>query len=357
VTKTPFQFYTTAEYWVALAEYIRSTSRGDRVLLMSMTFEPTEPEIAAVMREAELAASRGVKVSIAIDAHTFLLNPRHTLGPLWSKSKMPDRLPQYYNNKFQILEKINAYPSGHADIINIPRRRYSLPVAGRSHIKAAIINDDIFIGGCNLDWSKTIDMMVHWQSSADADRLYALLDQVIHGRHTRSVLAGIDRRIRIDGETDLLIDAGVRRQSIIFDEALKLIDAAENWLLITCQFFPNSITAKRLVAAAKRGVKVEVIYAHPNHHGLVGGFGQHINVLRERTRVPRAMFKDGLSATDPMLHAKLIACDQGFMVGSHNYVNAGVALGTAEIALRSNDAELAREAVRTLHSALRKKVG
>jgi phosphatidylserine/phosphatidylglycerophosphate/cardiolipin synthase-like enzyme len=348
-----FRFYTDPEYRAALVKSIRATKRGDRVLLMSMTFEPTEPAIADIMHEAKLAASRGVHVAIAIDAHSFLLHPSHLPGPLWSKRKMPKRLPQYYQNKLQILEEINACPTGHADIINLPSKKYSLPIAGRSHIKAAIVNDDIFLGGCNLEGGGRVDLMAQWQSAGDAERLHAILSQIIHGKHTGTVLAGVDRRIAVTSGAELLIDAGVRRQSLIFDEALRLIDAAEKWLVITCQFFPNSITAKHLVAAARRGVKVEIIYSHPKYQGLLGGFGQHISILRERGRVPRAFFKDALSRNDPMLHAKLIASDKGIMIGSHNYVQAGVTLGTAEIALRLGDEELAREAVLALHRGLK----
>jgi phosphatidylserine/phosphatidylglycerophosphate/cardiolipin synthase-like enzyme len=352
----PFTFYTNTEYWVALTGFIKSTQRGDRILLMSMTLEPTEPEIAKVLHEIELAAARGVTVNIAIDAHSFLLNPSHLPGPLWSRRKLSEKLPRYYLNKLRAIEKINAYPTAHADIINIPSRRYSLPVVGRSHIKAAIINDDVFIGGCNLEQGKRMDLMAHWQSRDDAERLYALLTQVIHGKQTSTVLAGIDRRMAISGGNQLLIDAGTKRQSIIFDEAMNMIDSAEKWLVITCQYFPNSITAKHLVAAMRRGVKVEVLYSHPHHHGLIGGFGQHVNILRERTRVPRSLFKDGLSRKEPMLHAKLIACDKGIMLGSHNYVRAGVLLGTAEIALKSSDIGLAREAVKSLHRGLKKSI-
>jgi hypothetical protein len=50
----------------------------------------------------------------------MLINPQNIPGPLWSRNKMPDKLPLYYQNKLRILEKIDAYPSGHADIINIP---------------------------------------------------------------------------------------------------------------------------------------------------------------------------------------------------------------------------------------------
>lgn len=349
-----YRFYTDQEYRNKLCEQIKNTRRGDRVLLMSMTFEPTEPEIAKIVHEIELAASRGVHVLLAVDAHSFLFNHSRTLGPLLARKALPKRLPKYYRYKLDLLEKINTFATGHAAIINIPTKRYALPVAGRSHIKAAIVNDNIFIGGCNLEWGKRIDLMTHWQSKSDADKLFVLLSQIIHGKHTRQVLAGIDRRMAIDASTQILIDSGIRKQSLIFKEALHMIDAAEKWLVITCQFFPNSITAKHLAAAKKRGVKVEVIYSHPRHHGLIGGFGQQISILRERTRVPRSMFEHALPSSHPMLHAKLIACDKGLMIGSHNYVSAGVILGTAEIALKSNDSSLAEESVRTLHRGLQR---
>jgi cardiolipin synthase len=348
-----FSFYTAADYRRQLLAHIKKTRAGDRLLLMSMTFEPTEPDIAAVMAEVEAAAARGVQVTLAVDAHSFLIQMNHLPGPLWTRKRMPNRMPATYRHKLQILERINAYPTGHADIINIPQRRLSLPISGRSHIKAAIVNDKIFIGGCNLQGSKFIDLMVGWQSAADAEKLYAVLNQVIHGGHTSRALAGIDRVFSIGQETNLLIDSGARRQSRIFDEALNLIDAAEDWLVITCQYFPNSITAQHLVRAARRGVKVEVIYTHPKHHGVIGGFGQRVSIFRERTRVPKSLFAHALDKTDPMLHAKLIACDKGVMIGSHNYVRAGVILGTAEIALKSSDEAMAREAVKKLHSGLK----
>ena len=323
------------------------------MLLMSMTFEPTEPEIAAIMQELELAASRGVHVTLAVDAHSFLMHPSHLPGPLWPRRTLPKRMPRYYRNKLRILDAINTYPTGHAEILNLPSNHFSLPVAGRSHIKAAIVNDQVFIGGCNLQGAMLVDMMAGWKSKESAEKLYEILRGIIHGKHAVKVLDGTDITLSLAAETRLLIDSGVKRQSLIFDEALQLIDSAEKWLLITCQFFPNSVTAQHLLQATRRGVKVEIIYTHPKHHGLIGGFGQQISILRERTRVPKALFKDALRRTDPMLHAKLIACDKGLMIGSHNYVSAGVILGTAEIALRSSDVELARKAVKTLHLGLK----
>lgn len=348
------RFYTAHEYHAQLIAFLHAARPGDRILLMTMTFDPTEPAIAAIAHETIQAARRGVHVTMAVDAHSFLLNKSHLPGPLWPRRAMPKRLPALYRGKLAVLEAINEQPTGHADIINIPQRGFSLPVAGRSHIKAAIVNNYVFIGGCNLQDETQIDLMAGMESAATADILHDTLQKIIHGKHAGLALGGSDRGIYISDDTQLLIDSGVRRQSLIFDEALQLIDSARQWLVITGQFFPNSITAKHLVAAAKRGVKLEIIYTHPRHHGLIGGMGQHISILREKTRVPKELFRHALGRKDPMLHAKLIASDAGVMVGSHNYVAAGVILGTAEIALKSTDTELARESVRVLHRGLGK---
>lgn len=349
-----FRFYTTREYFDELIVGIRATKPGDRVLLMSMTFNPTEPIIAVLADELIKAAARGVHVTLSVDAHSFLVDRNHFPGPLMPRRKLPKRLPPYFHNKLAILESLDALPTGHSVILNQPTKSFMLPIAGRSHIKIAVINNRIFVGGCNLQGESQTDIMINWESADTADALYAIMSEVNRGQNVRRVLAQTDRRLTVDDNTKILIDSGVRGQSLIFKDALQLIDNARDWLVITCQFFPNSVTAKHLLRAVDRGVKVEVIFAHPMHHGLIGGLGQHVSILRERTRLPKVLFEYAMAREDPMLHAKLIACDAGMMIGSHNYVRAGVMLGTAEIALKSSDEKLAREAVKTLHRGLRK---
>jgi cardiolipin synthase len=349
-----FRFYTTREYFDELILSIRATKKGDRVLIMSMLFNPIEPTITTLTRELVRAASRGVDVSVGVDAHAFLISPDKKFGPLFLRRALPKRLPLFYAHKLEMLETINTHESGHATILNLPSHAVSLPIAGRSHIKIAIINDQLFIGGCNLQFAGWTDIMIGWKSKETADALYALLREVVVGKRVSTTLAQIDRSIAIDNQSTVMLDSGVRGQSIIFKEAIQMIDAANDWLVITCQYFPNSETAKHLLKAIERGVKVEVIYSHPSNHGFIAGFVQQVSILRERSRLPQILFEKSQIVADPMLHAKLIASDAGMMIGSHNYVRAGVMLGTAEIALKSSDEKLALQAVKTLHRGLRR---
>jgi hypothetical protein len=74
-------------------------------------------------------------------------------------------------------------------------------------------------------------------------------------------------------------------------------------------------------------------------------------MFRESLRVPKGFFTEMLPRGGDTLHAKLLITDTGTMIGSHNYVAAGVLLGTAEIALLSRDKDFAKQALKTLKRA------
>ncbi|HSH55283.1 MAG TPA: phospholipase D-like domain-containing protein [Candidatus Limnocylindrales bacterium] len=345
-----FQVYTPGDYRNVLGRLLEKSGSGDRILLTSMSMEPSEPAIGELLEQAHAAARRGATVHLGVDAFTFLMGKG--LGPLWYHPTFPEKMHPYYQRKYDLLKSFNDTPDGHSYIINKPSRRFSLPVAGRSHLKIAIVNDYVFIGGCNFEGADWIDMMVGRQDIQAADWLYDTIVPALQQGTIRTALDSTDRELQLNDSTKLLLDAGVPNQSIILKQALTLIDSAEQWLTITCQYFPNSVTAQHLLHAHKRGVKVEIIFAHPSRQGLIGGAGQQVSLMIEKSRLPRHMFKQALKRTDPMLHAKLIACDKGVMIGSHNYVRAGVKLGTAEIALHSTNSNLTRKALAVLRRQL-----
>ena len=95
-------------------------------------------------------------------------------------------------------------------------------------------------------------MIASRQDNADAVRLLLALgmspdidENVSRSRalHT-AAFRGATRAAKV------LIDAGVPGQSTIFENALELIDGAQEWLLLTCQFFPNSVTAAMTARAS-----------------------------------------------------------------------------------------------------------
>jgi cardiolipin synthase len=348
MTSSDFIFYTAAEYWAELPRRIAKTKRGDRIVMMVMSIQPAETIVGKIIHELVAAATRGVEVYLSVDALNFIINiDRNIPGPLWFGRSLT-HVPAAFKLQLDALESLRSQPTGHVVITNKPKKRFSLPQAGRSHIKYTVINDDVFIGGCNLQHTSWLDLMVEWHDKATADYLFDFAKDVHQTESPQVLMAGQDRKIVIDSTTTLYIDSGKRNQSVILEKALELIDSAEKSLIITCQYFPNSITAQHITAAYRRGVEVEVIYGHPSKQGFIGALGQEVSILRERLRVPPELFSKRLPKSAEGLHAKLIATEKGAMVGSHNYVRAGVWLGTAEIALLNQDPIFARDIVQKI---------
>lgn len=348
-----YRLYGKREYLTSLVKRIDAAGPKSRILLMAMSFDPDEPEVLRVAESLLRAAQRGAIIYFGFDARSFM-HPNGKPGPTWYRPSrlapllfhfdLPKNPAPPYKLKKQILDKLRTFPNVTAVIVNHPHRPLSVPFAGRSHIKLAVIDDYLLIGGCNLDHPDYPDLMIGWREQSVASELYERMTHALQVGNIRAALDGVDRTIRVDDTTKIFVDSGVRGQSLIMREALALIDSAQEWLVITCQFFPNSITGDHLLAARKRGVKVRILYSYLWDSGTIDGTIQFVSQVIERRRLPPEMFKDELPKGKPKLHAKLIACDAGVVIGSHNYVNAGVRFGTAEIAFRSDDSGLAQQA-------------
>jgi phosphatidylserine/phosphatidylglycerophosphate/cardiolipin synthase-like enzyme len=311
-----YQFYAAAEYWQLLPSYIAETKAGDRLALMTMDFDPTGPYMQGINDAILQAAKRGVNVWLVIDAHS-----------LWHDAQK------------QALTNINAQASGHALIINRPKHSLKSPlaIAGRSHIKFSVINDIVFLGGCNLASEQLLDVMVAQTNPTLADYLYDLVATVYHAKHVGRALHWQDKRLDLDATTSLLIDAGTSRQSAILDQALQLIDGAETSITIAGQLFPNGVTGQHLAAARTRGVAVHIVFSPPSAHVKTVKLSQYYSLWREKLRLSPELFAEMLPKGMHLLHAKMLVTDKGSLLGSHNLVRAGVVLGTAEIALLTSD--------------------
>lgn len=335
MTLPTFNFYNRSEYFTELVHSARQAKAGDSITVMAMVFDPSVDVIKELAQELAAAAERNVTVSLIIDAYSFLLSEDDKPGPLLLKGSVdPAKLSEPFKYTYSLLEAIRV-AGGNYHIINQPKRAFTLPFAGRSHIKLAIINDQVFLGGCNFDNPATMDLMVSWQDATAADKLHKLLAGITSADSVKQALDGIDQTLTLDNGMRIFIDSGVRKQSLIMQQAHKLIDEAQESVMITCQYFPGGQTAQRLLAAHKRGVKVTIHFSPPSIHGSQAP-GQWLYNQRERLRLPASFFKGQLSADQPALHAKIIATESAVLLGSHNYVQAGVSLGTAEIALLVN---------------------
>lgn len=314
---------------------IAKAKRGDRVMVVTLAFDIQEPLIGQLIDSMCVAARNGAEVSLAVDTYVLLVRRKKTdQGIVRASPKLI----------LAALKQLHD-AGGEYAITNRPDGTVNNPFSGRSHLKTAILNDEVYIGGCNLTDATNIDTMVRFKDAKTADWLYDMMRNVVVSESTQLTFRDEDKQLKLDDKTELMIDSGERGQSIIYKSALELIDNAKDWLVITCQFFPNSTTAEHLAAAYKRGVKVTIHYNHPSKHRLPHNILHHMVVLQQKTRHPKVMFQDQLQKDSPFLHAKLLASEQGAIIGSHNYVPVGVKFGTAEIALRRNDPEFSKQAL------------
>jgi hypothetical protein len=217
-----------------------------------------------------------------------LMNIPSGPGPLWFKPQRLAQLREPFASRLATLERFRA-AGGRYVISNRPARRFTLPQAGRSHIKTAIVNDKIYIGGHNLSLANETDLMTCWHDEHAAEWVYNLVRGIITTGSTHAEFNGQDRRLSLGANAALLIDAGTPGQSLILDEALRFIDHAQDRILLTCQFFPGGRTAQHLLAAYRRSVRVEILYSPTHVHGK-HMLAHQLQVLRERTRLPRLFF-------------------------------------------------------------------
>jgi len=193
---------------------------------------------------------------------------------------------------------------------------------------------------------------VSWRDAHTADWLANLAAEIATVGNVAQVLQGQDIRIAIDQTTELLFDAGVAHQSLILDEAFRLIDEAKRQVLITYQYFPHTQTADHLEQAHRRGVDLKIYYNHPSQHPWPLNYVYGMTAWSARRRRPASFLHNRLERHSAFMHAKLIASEHSAILGSHNYMQAGVALGTAEIALLSSNPEFAKRAAQTLQQQL-----
>lgn len=330
-----YTFLTRAEYFQALATAARQASHGQRVLVAAMDIDPFEPAVIDLVESLRAAARNGANVHLVVDAHNFLQADNLLPGPLFYKHSF-STLRGKFNATLQLLRELEA-DGGSFHITNTPKRRLNPSPIGRSHIKGAVVDDQVFIGGCNLEHPGYIDIMVAWHDKHAADVLEGWFRKMVQARRVRDGFGDVDTVARIDDTAELLLDAGVPGQSLIYDTALRLIDDAKEWIYITCQYFPGGPTAKHLAAAAKRGVEVEIVYSHPRSHGTAAPLHQLHQLSQHTRRLPRSFFSGKLDKRIAKLHAKVLANEHEALVGSHNYVIQGILFGTAEVALHSGD--------------------
>ena len=350
MSKSNYDLFDRDKYFSHLISNFKNASTGDNIILATMEFRPDQAIINQIVKALGQAGRQGANVIFLIDAYSFMVKDGAMPGPLFFSKKDPKH---GYGDYKPVIAAINDLRRSGVNcvVINKPQRAFKNPFGGRSHIKFSVINDEVLIGGCNLSHPEQLDVMVRTRNGHLADYMRSFTNDVIQHTSVRKALLRRDRVFKIDESTELLIDAGVKRQSLIYERAFDLINDAASRVYMTCQYFPNTITPAALATAYRRGVKVHLAYNHPDQHKTPIRSFQKRTVAYSRKRLPGSVFENQLHQGKNYLHAKILLSEKEAIIGSHNFVKIGVNLGTAEIALHSTSTDFiaaARDWIKSL---------
>lgn len=347
-----YQLFNRLQYFQFLIDRCKVAKKGDKIVLATMEFRPDQSIVSDIVDSLVTAGRQGADVTFLVDAYSFMLKDSAVPGPLFFSKKDPR---QGYGDFKPIVSAVNRLRANGVKciVINKPRRPLKNPFGGRSHIKFAVINEEVFIGGCNLSHPEQLDVMVRTNNRKLAEHMNQFTEDVIRHKSVPKALSKTDKSFQIDQYTELLIDAGVKRQSLIYDRAFQLINGAVSRVYMTCQYFPNNFTPAALAKAHDRGVSVHLAYNHPDQHKSPIRNIQKRTVAYKKKRLPGSVFENQLHENKNYLHAKILLSEKEAIIGSHNFVKMGVNLGTAEIALHSTSTDFiatAREWIHSLHA-------
>lgn len=338
-----YRVLPTVDY---LTDHLVEVQRAkDRVWLQTMALE--SGHFTNLLTQHLLAAvKRGVDVRISYDAYsTFVTDNSFNHLPSFSREQ---REHQKFVRKNQ-LEMIRTlaehcpiaqtnYPAGFSNLI--PFRG----VRGRDHKKISIVDETAYIGGVNMAPLDTqrVDFMLKTNDFSLADKLSMVFLQSFRG------VPISDGSIVSDKDHTLLIDAGKPGESIIMKRVYDLVKEEQECVTLISPFLPSGRLRNILNLACQRGVDVQVITSPQK----LTGFTPRLSQLVHNFGQVRPVFK--IFRYPEVVHAKaLLFGDRTAVIGSHNFDELFVKLGTEEIALLTTNPEITSQ-LKELSTSMRK---
>ena len=315
--RTPTELLDPKTYISTITDKIESAER--RVVLFTHIIA-YDDSTKALVTALCTAAKRGVSVEVASDVFSFgilggyaPLRNRGSIGRL----RTMRRTFKSAGVRYRWFGKFGPFL-----------------FAGRTHVKWCVIDDIVYsFGGVNLyqNGLATADFMLQLSSTGLADQIeeehHRISRADYDGRWYRSHSFACEYGI-------VLIDGGKPLDSIIYRRACELAEKASTILFVS-QYCPTGRLGKLMAA------KKSLLYFSPWQ--LIGG----TNRLLIRSSMAFTGYKTEYKRA-VYIHAKFIIYtmpngSKVALTGSHNFVWAGVVLGTREIALETSDPQIIKQ--------------
>lgn len=312
--QTKLSVVETQKYYDQLTELLPRAKK--RIVLVSMCVlwgDKTGP----LLQEIEKAMDRGVRVHVLLDVYTRL-----GLGAKESKQSFQKHFAQTLDFLKSIQQK-----GARIDIVG----KIGLnPFKGRYHLKLTVVDDVCFsFGGVNfVDSAFTNhDYMCYGKNAALGDCLEQIATRIGNARVALS-----DGEVPIGEEASVLFDGGKPRHSTIYERATELARQAKHIWYVS-QMAPSGALAQamRNTTSSCYFNRPEQILEAPARYAVA--FDQQ----RYRTK--------NNYRGDRYIHAKFMLFElhdgtKALVSGSNNFSWRGVAFGTQEIALYSENVAL-----------------
>ncbi|OGK18547.1 hypothetical protein A3D80_01170 [Candidatus Roizmanbacteria bacterium RIFCSPHIGHO2_02_FULL_40_13b] len=335
---TPYEFIT---------DLIDNIDRAhDTVWIQTMYFE-TGNHTKLLEKALIRARKRGVEVKIYIDWITEkYANGELDIFPSFSKVRRTSNKNTRHASRmmFELFEK-NSIEVIFTNQPNTIQR--IVPIVGRNHIKLFLVDQVGWIGGMNLGDKnfESIDLMVKMQNISVVQSLYNQFLKI------NSLSLSQDHMVTCDFENNLLVDKGLRGQSIIFKKALELTSHAQSNIIYISQFTPDSELLSNIIESAKQGINISIITSYKkdkvySQFPFNCIYSYFIHKIKSYPNIK-------LVHKNQHVHAKLLIVDEKeVLFGSHNMTKLSVFLGTQELSLYSRDKELVTELTEYAHSLM-----
>lgn len=315
-----------------LADFIACAKKAKkRIYLQSMLFE-----IGEFLTRLEPVLTQKAREGVDVQITTDWVSKRYAKD---DANLFPSLDPEIRKQTTQIHEQTNELIQRWQEagvqftFTNRPGLASKiLAIYRRNHIKLYIVDDFIWIGGVNMfdEALEFIDIMVKF---SDPNLVAAGVQQFFSVNENRPLA---NASVRIPPYHELLIDAGLINDSLIYDKAVQAIARADHSLIFVSQFVPDGKLLQAIIKAARRGVKVVIITSNKDHK-MMSTFPYNLPYKLLLAKI-RQQNNISLFHQRTKVHAKIILVDdQIALFGSHNFVQVGVLLGTEEVAIRTKD--------------------
>ncbi len=301
-----------AAYLRDLTSAVASAQRRVRLTALTVSRDALTSDLIDALIDA---AARGVDVRVSADVFTY------TAG---SASMVGGAMPSRRRTSAAALDRDLRGAGGTMRWLG---RETGLPFRGRTHTKLTVVDDVAWsFGGVNMDdpGVTNVDYMLRVEDAALADSLSSLHDAIAaEAPRERMPAQVLDHAVG-----RVLIDGGRPGESAIYAAALAWARRAESVLHVS-QYCPTGPLGREVARRADG-----LWFNRPRQAAFANAtlIASSMATTGHRTRYRR----------EPYLHAKALVFtmpdgERVAITGSHNFVAAGVRLGTREIALETRD--------------------